>query len=181
GRDTSTNELTNDDLRLTILPADDQFNRQSAIINPIVTRQSAIANRLFLLGDGHLELRGDVAMQLDLDRRRAERLERFGQLDLPTIDVQAVRRQRVRQVRRRDRAVQLFGLSDAPRDVDLELADTRRHRLRRRALLGLAGLGKLALPLDQLAVAVVARQRPLPRQQGVARVARRHLDHLATP
>src|SRR6185295_3980907 len=101
-------------------------SQSSAVV--IVNRQPPIVN-LLLLCDSDFELRGDVAVQLDWYGRRAERLERFGELDLPAIDLETVRRQRLGEIRRRHRAVELLGVADAPRDRQLELRDAGGQRL----------------------------------------------------
>src|SRR5580765_1927185 len=142
---------------------------------------SPVARRLsVLLDDGDLQLRGHVAVQLDRDRRLAERLQRLGQVDLAAIDVEPLHRQRLRDVGGDDRTIELFGIADAAGNRQLGLRDPLRQRLGRLPVFGLARVGELALAFDQLLVPVGDEQGQLARQQKVARVAGRHLHHLAT-
>src|SRR5450759_381014 len=119
-------------------------------------------------------------MDLDGDGGLAERLERLGHLDLPLVDVEALRLQRLRDVRRGHRPVQRVVVADAAADHDLDLADPLRDGLGRALVFHVAHFGELLLALDLALVVLGHQQRELPRQQVVPSVTGRDLHDVAT-
>src|SRR5260221_6111647 len=109
----------------------------------------------------------------------AQGLERFGHLDLPLVDLEALRLERGRDVRRGDRPVQRVVVADPAADLDLELADPLRDRLGRALLFEIARLGELLFPLDLALVVVGHDERELARQQVVPSIAGRDLHDVA--
>src|SRR6266567_3695461 len=117
-----------------------------------------MAGRILLLGgDDDLDVRRDLAGDLDVDRVVAERLDGLGERDLAAVDLVTLGGERLLDVPAVDRAEELALLTD--------LALERDHRAGEAAgdALGvLAGLGRLRL--DLLAVVlhlgdVLARRR----------------------
>ena len=127
--------------------------------------------------DAHLS--HDVAVNLHRYRELTERLDRFGQRDLPLFDLESLRLEGVRDVGGGHRSVQRVVLADPPRDLDLGLRDPLRHALGLLALFGVARLGRLLLALDLALVGLGHGEGQLARQQVVARVALRDLHHVA--
>src|SRR5207302_1265918 len=115
--------------------------------------------------------------QLHWNVELAKLFDRFGQHELPAIDVEPLLRERLGDVGGGDRSVQHVGLADLARDRDLDAANTLGHHLRDLLFLGFLGVELLALPLDLLFVAGGDEQRQLPRQEVVAGVTVRHLHH----
>lgn len=66
------------------------------------TPKDLLCNRFFV--DHNFQVRSHVLMQLDGDDEFADRLERFVQLDLPAIDVEALLLERLGNVASRDRS-----------------------------------------------------------------------------
>jgi hypothetical protein len=61
--------------------------------------------------DNDLQVRGHVLVQLDGDNELADSLERFVQLDLPPIDMEALLLERVGNIAGRDRSEQVIAFA----------------------------------------------------------------------
>jgi hypothetical protein len=115
-------------------------------------------------------------MQLHRHHRLTERLQRIGQQDLATIDLEALLLHDVGDIAVGHRAVKLIVLADLASDRDLDGAEPRADRLGGATLLGFTGLDQLAFALDALLVGIGRQQGQLARQEVVSRIAVRHLD-----
>src|SRR6185437_15018903 len=117
-------------------------------------------------------------MQHDFEREEAQRLDRFLQHDLAAGDGEARCRHRVREIARRDRAVELAALARLTDQHDLEAVELLRD------LLGFALARQVlrfelrALLLEIGKVLFRRAQRLFLRQEEVARIARAHLHDL---
>src|SRR3954467_8439218 len=67
--------------------------------------------------DAHLQIDRDLAVQLHRHVVLANPFDRFGELQLAPIELEAFRRERVRDVRARHRAIECLGFADAARDL----------------------------------------------------------------
>src|SRR6266542_4864635 len=77
--------------------------------------------RRFFLDDQHLDRCGHVAMQADRHGELAQVLQRFGELQLAAVDLEALAAERVDDVAGRDGAVERVLLADAAGGDDLDL------------------------------------------------------------
>jgi hypothetical protein len=124
-------------------------------------------------------LRGHVAMDFHGNHRFAERLQGIVQLDLSLVDLEALCLQRMRDVGGGHRSIERIVLANPTRDLDLELSQPLRDRVRVPALLRVAHLGELLLAFDLPFVVVRDRKSKFPRQQIVPRVSLGDLHHVA--
>src|SRR5580704_397224 len=128
--------------------------------------------------DCYLDLRGDVAEHLDGHGSFTNRLERLAQLHLALIDLEALRRQRVRNIRRRHGSEHLIVLAGLARELDGNAIEQLGLLLRglqlRGGFLGQRG----ANALDGFQVARRGLNGQLLRQKEIARVAGLHGDHV---
>src|SRR5450432_2526352 len=135
---------------------------------------------LFLfLDDPDLDGRVDAAAQLDLDLGEPERLDGLREVDLLGVDLDALLAERVGDVARRDRPVELVLLADRARDRDAHLRERVRLGLGLLGELGRARRDDALLVLDALDVGGRRLEGVAPRQEEVARVARLDVDDLA--
>src|SRR3954471_17906084 len=133
-----------------------------------------------LCGHDRLDLSGDALVHLDRDHVRPGRADRGLELDLPPVELQPARLlDRVDDVLRRDRAEQPAVLARSLRDREDGAGQERRVLLRAVGELLSRLLGRVHAPLG-------LGDRPrrgglceLARQQEVAKVAGRHVDHVA--
>ena len=125
-----------------------------------------------LLDHPDADFRLHVGVQADRDAVDAERLDRLVQIDLPLLDVEALRLELLRDVGRRDRTEQLALFADARREGERHLLELLGELLRRAATLVLGRLEAIALLLDALQVARRRLVGEAVRQEIVAGVAR---------
>src|SRR3954471_17279152 len=131
-------------------------------------------------GDDRLDLSRDALVHLDRDHVRPGRADRGLELDLPPVELQAARLlDRVDDVLRRDRAVQPPVLARRLRDREDGAGQERRVLLRAVGELLRGLLGRVHAPLGLGDRPGRGRLRELARQQEVAQVSGRDVDHVA--
>src|SRR5215471_1713697 len=119
---------------------------------------------------------GDVAKYLDDNRIFTEGLERLAKLNLPLVDLEALRRERFGDIRGGYRAKELIVLAGLARESEGNAVEQRRLLLRsfqlRGGLLGERG----ANTLQRLHVAGSCLDRELARQEKISGIAGLHGD-----
>src|SRR5262249_50864017 len=117
------------------------LNRESQIPNP-----KSLA--LLLSDDSDLDVRCDLAMQLDRDVGLADLLDRLGELELAPLDLEALGGERLGDVGRRHRSVERLGLAHLAGDDDLDGGQPLGDRLGDALFVGFPGVELRALALD---------------------------------
>ena len=122
-------------------------------------------------GDVDVDRHRDFGVEVERHRVDADGLDRVGEVDLAAGDGEAVGAQRLGDVARADRAVELAGFARLADDDDGLAVEARGDAGGRFAALGVALFDRGALDLELLAVGFGGAQRLVLRQQEVAGVA----------
>lgn len=136
--------------------------------------------RVGFFRDRHFYVRGDLAMQANGHKKFAERFQRFFQMHLAAIDREALRFQRLRDIRTSDGTEQMIAVAGLALEAEFDLVQLL-HQLFGVGLFlgGAPNRGVLHL-LDDGLVSGRGFDRQVPGQQKIATVALGNFDDIST-